>query len=415
MAITRIKVMLCVVVAAWSTALAQNYQPLPPEYDGSMMPYDFARVDTAYAIPDSLEAVHISYVARHGARYLSSESKILSVEKKLSAANLSAEGEAFMALLRSISQATDGRWGQLSAIGISEEQRLGAEMAKFAPPLLSEGKAVSITTFVPRVVMTAYEFNHALELKNTHLELYTSSGHQNDSLLYFFDYYPGYKAYRESGAWIAIYEDYVKGHISPEPARHLFANNPGWSDDRLRSLTMDMYAILQGCRASGLTAPTTQWMTEDEYRECWLASNLKHYLRNTPNNLNPHCTPSVAPLVRRIIADADSAINADEPDNVRFSGYFGHAETLLPLFSVLRLPGFYLSTEDYDSIAQHWRLQDLTPLGANVAMVFMRPKSSASDVVYVTIILNGRPVSPIPGRGTLIPWDALKSHWLSLI
>lgn len=423
---TRLKIFVSTASAllACSIAFAQDFMPLPEEYDGSMMPYDFSGVDKTYSIPDSLEAVYVSYVARHGARYLSSEKKIQNIEKVLHAVEskgqLSLTGEALLSLLKNVSQATDGRWGQLSSLGIREERELGEEMLRIVPGLLAKGKAVSISTFVPRVVMSAYVFNHTIELPNHGLELYVSSGHQNDSLLYFFDLNPEYKAYRDSGAWEAIYDDFVSRHVSSEPARRLFTNGYKDSDARMRNLTMDLYSVLQGCRAGGFDPPTTQWMTADEYRGCWLASNLKHYLRNTPNDLNPSCLISVSPLVERIIGDAEDAIGDNgKSDCVRISGYFGHAETLLPLFSVLQLPGFHTDAGDYENLDKYWRLQDLTPLGANVTLFFMRPKKHSATTenndVYVSVRLNGRIVEPFPGSGTVVSWPLLKERWLGLI
>lgn len=404
---------------------ASKYSPLPAEYDGSMMPIDLTRCDTTSGVPDSLRAVHISYIARHGARFLSSAKKISSVEKRLYEAavngKLSPEGASFFSLLKDISKATDGRWGLLSPVGIYEEEFLGDEMGRLYPQLLHKGEARSISTFVPRVIMTMYEFNHSLEQHHNKLELYTASGHQNDSLLYFFDYYPEYKEYRDSGEWTVIYEDFVRKHVSPEPARRLFALEYDNNSSRLRNLTMDIYGVLQGCRAAGLDAPTTRWMSSEEYRGCWLASNLKHYLRNTPNSTDPFCIPATAPLVKRIIADADHALaqpaeNNQEDKKLRFSGYFGHAETLLPLFSVIQLPGCYATVDNYDDLDKVWKLQDIVPLGANMAIIFMKPKSTGNpDRIYVSVRLNGQFIEPLPGKGKIVDWNSLKENWLEKI
>lgn len=440
------------VALSFGVCAASKYAPLPAELDGSMMPIDLSKCDTISGVPDSLEAVHISYISRHGARYLSSPKKVTTVEKKLYKAavegKLSPEGDSFFTLLKEISKVTGNRWGLLSEVGVEEQQFFGSQMAELYPKLLHKGVARSISTFVPRVVMTMYEFNHSMEIPNQKVELYTASGHQNDSLLYMFDYYPEYKAFRDSGEWVGIYEDFVRKHVSPEPARRLFSMEYDNNTARLRDLTMDIYGVLQGCRAIGLPAPTTQWMTTEEYRSCWLASNLKHYLRNTPNSIDPYCIPATAPLVRRIIADADSALtdshrsnnhdrcdypSSKKSDKVRFSGYFGHAETLLPLFSVLQLPGCFAEVSDYDTLSSQWQLQDITPLGANLTIIFMRPKvassnssdssdnsnpsdySDTSDPIYAAVRLNGRFIEPFPGSGLIVSWPLLRQHWLNLI
>ena len=54
---------------------APRYYELPAILDGSMSLYDFSAVEPS-ALPDSLVPVYIDYVARHGARFLTSENKV---------------------------------------------------------------------------------------------------------------------------------------------------------------------------------------------------------------------------------------------------------------------------------------------------------------------------------------------------
>lgn len=403
---------------------------LPPEYDGSMMPYDFSSCDSLPSVPDSLEVVYIGYVARHGARYLSSPKKVSGIEKELYKAaldkKLTPQGEAFFSLLKSIKSRTGDNWGLLSSTGIKEEVKLGQTMARMFPHLFKNGVNTSISTFVPRVIMTMYQFNHALERSHENLQLYTASGHQYDSLLFFFDFFPEYKEFRDSGNWTAVYNEFLRKHVSPEPARRLFGKFEDNNSFRLRKLTMEMYGVLQGCRAAGLEPPTDIWMSAGDYRRCWLASNLIHYLRNTPNFYNTHCLQAVTPLIRRIITDADKALYSPD-NNVSFNGYFGHAETLLPLLAALKVPGCFINNEpgeinpengETDKIAEEWQVQDITPLGANFALIFMRSKDSRDNInstVYVTGRLNGRNTPLISGAEYIIPWHRLKTYWESII
>ncbi|MBD5236251.1 MAG: histidine phosphatase family protein [Bacteroidales bacterium] len=386
--------------------------PLPASFDGSMMPYDFAVTDPAPVFPDSLKPVHVSYVARHGARFLSSPKTIASVEKELYKAaterRLSPEGDAFFSLLKQINDSTADRWGLLSKVGIAEEERLGRDMYDLVPSLMKRKgtRLNSISTYVPRVIMTMYQFNHSLERRNQHLEVYTSSGHQYDSLLRCFHAFNDYAQYRDSGAWVEVYDRFVDKHVPAAPAQRLFGKEADNNKHKLRKLTMEMYNIVQGCRAAGFAPPTTRWFTVDEYRQCYLASNLKHWLRNTPNALDPWCAPATSMLIERIIADADAAI-ANDTDTI-FNGYFGHAETLLPLFSTLNLPGCYADTDDYDSLNESWKLEDITPLGANLAIIFLR---SDSGRIYTAFRLNGCNISPWSGASQIMPWEEVKDYW----
>ncbi len=398
-------------------AIGAEKEILPAELDGSMMPYDFSKTDSLPLIPEGFEPAHVSYVARHGARYLSSEKKIAKIEKELVKASeegyISEAGKNFLSYLRSIADSTEGRWGLLSPIGIEEEKRLGEDMAKMFPNVLKGGKVEEISTFVPRVIMTMYEFNHSLERKHQQLEIYTSSGHQNDSVLYFFEAFKNYSDFRDSGEWKKVYDEYVASHVSPEPARRLFTKFNG-TDKKLRDLTMEMYGVVQGNRAAGFEAPSTEWFSVEEYRSCYDASNLQHYLRNTPNQLDPYCAPATATLIDRIITDADRALaNKDSVSTPTvFNGYFGHAETLMPLLAVMNIPGCYYPATNYNAIGSKWQLQDITPLGANLALIFLR---DAQGEIYVSLRHNGQNVNAYPGAPQIIKWDDLKAYWLQRI
>jgi len=409
---------------------AARYEPLPPQLDGSMMPYDFSAADSAVIIPDGFRPVAISYVARHGARFLSSHKKIAKVEKALYDAalegRLSAEGDAFFALLRQIADSTGRDWGLLSPVGIREEKRLGADMARRFPNLFKGTAAKEISTFVPRVIMTMYEFNHSLEIPNEHLQISTLSGHCNDSLLYSFAYFPELSRFRDSGAWKEIYDEFVEKNVSPDPAMRLFTSTP-FDSHKLKDLTMEIYGILQGCRAAGFAPPTSRWISPEEYYQCWRASNLKHYLRNTPNPVNPYSAPGTAPLIRRIIADADASLSAalsnHDAESLKYAapvvlnGYFGHAETLLPLFSTMNLPGCFAYTSDYEILEKEWQLQTVTPLAANLEIIFLAPENGPTDAdsVLVALRLNGRNIAPYPGASQTIDWKQLKEYWIERI
>lgn len=385
-------------------------EDLPATYCGSMMPYDFSECDSDVAWGDSLKPIYLSYTARHGARFLSSPKKIEEISKALEKAEaedaLTSDGERFLSMMREISSNTAGRWGLLSDVGIAEEEKLGADMAAMLPKLFRRGKMESKSTYVPRVIMTMYQFLHSLEIPNTRLQLYTTSGRQNDTLLRCFVADTAYANYRDKGAWKPVYEKFLRQHVSADPARRLFRHGNKMDQQELRHLTMSMYGMLQANQAAGLPAATSEFMTAEEFRGCWLASNLLHYLRNNINPLSDLAGEATAPLLKQIIADIDVAIEGEA--DVKAHGYFGHAETLLPLLSLMRLPGCFVMTEDYANLHKEWQIQDITPLGANLAVVLLRGESGE---VYASVRLNGKNIAPLSGKGEVVKWKELKDFW----
>lgn len=392
-----------------------KYAPLPPALDGSMMPYDFAACTQIPYLPDSLSPVYAAYVARHGARYLSGPKKVKAVldalDKGRNTGTLSPVGEDFLALMNIIRTANEGNWGDLSPAGIREERLLGRRMAETLPALADSGvRMEAISSYVPRAVMTMYQFSNQLIRLNDRMSVATDEGPGFSPLVCCFSTDSAYAAYRRDGDWKAVYDDFVKRYVPTAPARRLFTST-GLSDRELRRLTLDMYEVLKANRAAGLPAPTTRWMSVNEYTRCWKASNLQHYLRNSVTPLSTAAARATSPLLNRLISDIDHALAS--PDHApAINGYFGHAETLLPLLSLIRIPGCFDMPLDYDTLDSCWKIQDITPLGANLLVLIARAPSGEH---YVALQLNGRTVKPMKGYPDIVRWSDLRQYWLDLI
>lgn len=407
--------LLCVVASLGVSLSADRYIPLPPDLDGSMMPLDTALFTPGKWIPDSLRPVYAAYVSRHGARYLSGPKKVESLKKTLTGAadtgNLSETGIAFRTIVDEVESVNSDNWGDLSPIGIEEQKIMGRRVFDFLSPLRHGAPDLqTISSYVPRCVMTMYQFSVELLRNNDSISIASDEGHQFNPLLCCFIADEAYARYRSKGDWREVYDDFVKRHISAEPARRLFRHTD-LSGDRLREMTMAMYEMLKGNRAAGLPAPTTQWMSVNEYRACWEADNLSHYLRNCITPLSSLAARATTPLARRIINDLDSAASSATPDPV-INGYFGHAETLMPLLSLLKIEGCFALPLDYDDLASQWKVQNVTPLGANLLIVLSKGPSGET---YASIQLNGRTVTPVPGRPEFIPWSELRAYWRDII
>lgn len=393
---------------------ADKYVPLPPHLDGSMMPFDFESCTSVY-IPDSLQPVYAAYVARHGSRYLSSPKKLQPVADALQqgriSGTLSEKGEEFLKLINEIRKANEGNWGDLSPVGYREERMLADRLFRIVTPLRSGSRSMhAISSYMPRCVMTMYLLTNGIIRNNDDLMTMTDEGHQYDWLVCGFMADKEFDRFRKDGDWKPIYDGFVLKNVSPMPARSLFTST-AMSDRELRTLTMDIYEVLKANRAAGLPAPTTQWMSVNEYEGCWKASNLQHYLRNTITPVSTLAASASAPLLEKIIADVDRAVEATGPEPV-LNAYFGHAETLLPLLSLMRVPGCYDNSMDYDRLDNVWKIQNITPLAANLLILVSRGPSGS---VYVSLQLNGRGVRPMPGYADWAPWTALRDYWLNCI
>lgn len=393
---------------------AGRHTELPDTLDGSMTLYDFNAVDPPL-IPDSLTPVHIDYVARHGARFLTSEGKVESCEKLLKKASergkLTRKGIDFLRLLSAVRSHTDGRWGLLSPIGIEEEWRLGREMAAMYPQVFRQpGASVkSVASYVPRVVETMDRFTTAIADTYEGIDTHASSGRSYDRLARFFVTDTLYNSWRHTGEWTEVYDRYMAAHVPTAPALRLVGDDSGLSDKELRKLTYDMYMVLQGMRAASLPAPDTRWMDEAEYRACWEATNLEKYFQYSISPLSDIPARGASPLLWHMLGNSVALASGTLPGGL--TGVFGHAETLLPLFTLMGIEGAYRPDADYANLPAQWSDARLTPLGANLAIIYFR---SSTGRLYAAMRLNGRNISPVGHSDRLIvALSTLQSYWLS--
>lgn len=409
---------------------AKKASLLPSHLAGSMMPYDFIETESNPIWPDSLKPVYVARVARHGARYISSPKKLDNLREAISKASaagtLTKEGQRFNALLKSVESRTGDQWGRLSEVGCKEEVGLAKDLYALLPELLKKAQVNAISTYVPRVVMTMYQFCHELTALSSDINISASEGKQYSYLLRCFTADSLYSEYRDKGNWSKVSEKLMDSIVSPEPARRILGALPELDDHKLKKLTLEMYDVLQSLTAFGMPAPTDEFMSEADYHACWEVDNLEHYLRNTDTPLSSLAGKASSPLLARIIADADASLNArlidktmqradmnmeEAPERHDANFYFGHAETLMPLLSLMRIEGCYDDSSDFATLSSRWKDYDIVPLGANIDIILLQ---SPTGRTYAALRHNGRFVAPMQGS-MIVPWPDYKAYLTTLI
>lgn len=401
-----------------------EYKPLPAIYDGTMASLDTLGYESL-EVPDTLKPLFVNYLSRHGARYLSSRKKTETLEHVIRVAAergvLTPEGKAFGEFLQRVDSLSTGHWGLLSPEGMAEQRFMGRWLLSQFSDLIGHGGISAISSYVPRVVQTMYALTETI-LTTDPLEkdvtVNTSEGRQYDSLLRFFEYDKQYEAYLDRGEWTPIYASWMHAHVPSAPAARLFTSESGLRDDILCTLSMHIYGVLQSLRCSGIGVPTTQWMSEDEYRRCWEAENLDKYLRRTWTSVSDEPARAAAPLLMAVISAMDEAARAEamrqqagqtrqQAETARM--YFGHAETLLPLYSLMNLPGCSVTVNDWAELPSVWKDYEIIPMGGNLTVVLLH---SGRGTLYAALCLNGKWLDPLRDGRKIVPYSTLRTYWL---
>ncbi len=401
-----------------------DYKPLPAIYDGSMATLDTLGYE-ALVLPDSLKPLYIDYLSRHGARYLSSQKKTQTLEHVIRVAEergvLTPAGKAFGEFLQRVDSLSAGQWGLLSPEGLAEQRFMGRWLLSQFPDLIGRGSIEAISSYVPRVVQTMYGLTETIitaDPLEKEVAVSASEGRQYDPLLRFFESDEQYEAFLDKGDWTPVYAEWLHTRVPAAPAERLFTPGAGLKENILRTLSMHIYGVLQSLRCSGLGVPTTQWMTEEEYRSCWEAENLDKYLRRTWTSISDEPARAAAPLLVSMISAMDAAVEAEalrektgkaDPKALTASMYFGHAETLLPLFSLMNLPGCSVTVKDWKEVPSRWKDYEIVPMGANLTIALLRTERGG---LYAAVCLNGKWLAPMHDGRKIVPYGALRNYWI---
>lgn len=391
--------------AADPTATHYSYT----ECQGSAMPYPTP--DRALrAIPDSLTPVFVNHIGRHGARFLSSSKYTTSLSRYLNRADslhtITPTGRELQKLCNTVVRNTAGRWGALDSLGMAEQRGIASRLHMLTPQLFKDTKINAISSYVPRCVASMDEFTHQLTRLNNRIEIYSASGRQNSPLVRPWTGDKDYTEFMDSRQWHEVYDTYSDAVAPESVATRVLGDKYPFTPGEAHDVAMAVYKIVAGCGAMAIPVDASKYMTLDEYNALWSIENLHHYLTHSASTLSQAPMDMAAALLNDLMETMDQAAKGTNEYAAMLR--FGHAETMMPLLALMRLPGCYYMTNYFDTVGLHWRDFYVVPMASNLQMLLFK---STSGKLYVRVDLNEVPVPLIPGRSDIYtPWDKAKEY-----
>lgn len=413
-----IKIFIAAVLATLSVATLSAADPTTTRYtaeqcQGSLMPYP---TPSATAVPDSLEAVMINHVGRHGARYPASskntQAMLSALERADSLGTITPVGRELMALCRRVMAESSGRWGALDSLGMAEQRGIAARMICKFPKLFDGGRVDAISSYAPRCIMSMYSFTHQLARINNRLEIQTSSGRQNSLLLRPFDVEADYAEFRESEKYKEPYDKYVRTVVTDAALKRVLGKDYPFDGADVSDLALVEYYVVAGMSAMSIECNAYRFFTPEEYNALWSCFNLRQYLQRTATTLSTVPADIASPLLLDLITTTQQAVDGHLSAAVRLR--FGHAETLMPLLSLMHLKGCYYMTNYFDTVRLHWRDFYVVPMAANLQMILFKAKRSGR--YYVRLDLNESPVPLMPNSDEIyVAWDTARAYLMRCV
>jgi len=376
---------------------------------GSLMPYpeDVQPVER----PDTLRPVMINHVGRHGARYPASASNCVNMRKVLYMADslrtITPLGRKLLAVVEHEIAVSDGHWGALDSLGEAEHRGIASRMYMNFPEVFVNANVVAISSYSPRCMMSMYAFTHQLDRLNNHMEFVTTTGRANDKMMRPFDIDGDYIDFRKGPAVKDTYDAYFASACPVTAVERVLGKDfPYGSDARKRDLAITEYYVLAGLSAIGVECDLSQFFTREEINALWSCFNMRQYLQRTATTLSAVPADIASDLLENIIATTDDFIAGKSKASVLLR--FGHAETLMPLLSLMHAPGCYYLTNYFDTVALHWKDFYVVPMAANLQMILFR---SVAGRYYVRFDLNEKPIALIPNSQEIyVPWNKARQY-----
>lgn len=383
------------------------------ECQGSLRPYPIP--EQAYDYPDTLTPVFINHVGRHGSRFPASAANCLTLQRALmhadSIGSITPLGKQLLALTEFAIAQSNGRWGALDSLGMAEQRGIAARMFSNYPMLLNSGEVKAISSYSPRCLMSMYSFTHQLSRMNNKLEITASSGRSYSYLVRPFDVDQEYIDFRKNKEAMKPYEDYMQQTIPDAPLKRVLGNTYPYESIDVQSLALVEYYVIAGMSAMQVQCNASDYFTTDEYNRLWSCFNLRQYLQRTSTTVSTIPADIASPLLLDIISATDDIIS--KKSSLKASLRFGHAETLMPLLSLMRLDGCYYKTNYFDTVAKNWRDFEVVPMSANLQIILFK---SAKGDYYIRVDHNETPVALIPNSAEIyIPWEKARDYLMRCI
>lgn len=420
---TRIRLFLTLICLSAACGAIFAADPMATAYsmqqcEGSLTPYPSDIAPAEY--PDSLVPVFINHVGRHGARYPSSAANCLAMKRALehadSLGSITPLGRELLALTLNEIELSNNRWGALDSLGMAEQEGIATRMFYNYTEIFSTdgGVVKAISSYSPRAMMSMYSFTHRLDRLNNHTTFTTSTGRINSRLMRPFDLDKDYLDFRKEKSWKPAYDEYVRTACPVSALKRVLGEGYSYgTDEATRELALVEYYVVAGLQAMGLHSQMAKFFTTAEANALWSCFNLRQYLQRTATTVSSVPADIASDLVLDIIQTTDNFISGED-SNTKAVLRFGHAETLMPLLSLLRLPGCYYLTNYFDTVAGQWRDFDVVPMAANVQFILFKARRSGR--YYIRIDLNERPVALRKGDdATIYPWGEVRRYMMNCV
>ena len=357
---------------------------------GSVYAYQ-APTEPLTPAPKGFKPVYLTHFGRHGSRYLDNASNYdhpYNILKE--AADSGALTDFGMDVLRRldiIRAEADQRAGDLTQKGMQQHRDIARRMVENYPELFTNDKIIMArSTTSHRVLVSEYSALMQILRMRPKIKFDYDSSNHDEPWMYTED--KGVSAHKRKIS--AAVSEFNKNHTHPERLMNalfrdtdFITNYQGQGRDQSSSLYSSLYDVASYVQGSDPGVDLNDVFTYDEWYDLFLMNNMRWYSQGGFSPLTDNVVPyGHCVTLQNFIDFADEALAGN---GVSVILRYGHEVTLMSFFSLLDLNDSGYSTDDLESVADHWAAYNYAYMGGNVQWVFFRNKKGE---VIVKFLMN---------------------------
>lgn len=153
--------------------------------------------------------------------------------------------------------------------------------------------------------------------------------------------------------------------------------------------------------------------TPDELYNLWQMLNLDMYVRhaNAPEG-GLHGMMCGRPMLGRFVELADSALAAEGGPQIPVQLHFGHDTNIIRLLALMGVEGCDRSESSAPGYARAWQDFRVSPMGANVQLIFFRNPQGRTLLLVRHNEQNARLPLPYAAEGApFYDWQTVRAYW----
>jgi broad specificity phosphatase PhoE len=360
--------------------------------------------------PTGYKPFYVSHYGRHGSRFHHTASDYTALYTTLakadSAGKLTGLGKSLLERAKFLNEYAAPRAGDLTQLGVAQHQGIAKRMVKNFPEVFKNDAYIeAYASTSVRCVVSMAAFLEELRAQKPKVEIHQESGKYLMSFISPLDFG---KIINESNtpAW---QKENAKlySHVNTDRMMRAIFSDSNYVKKNVNA--GDLYTKIYEIGNNLQGTPEIEFSFDDlwtdaELYERWRAQNAWWYsvLANNPFG-KKEGLENARPLLKNVLDEADKVIAADTAKADKTSAKdakakktsatlrFGHDTVIIPFTALLQLKKDSLKagveTADMENLHKVWRDYEITPMAANVQLVFYKSSKKGAPIL-VKVMLN---------------------------